>query len=137
MASIFSKIVAGEIPSYKVAEDDRFMAFLDIFPLAKGHVLVVPKKEVDYLFDLDGETYTGLMEFVRKVALAMNEALPCKRIGVAVLGLEVPHAHVHLVPLNSEKDIDFSKPKLQFSSVEFAEIARLIADSLLNLPENI
>jgi histidine triad (HIT) family protein len=130
MASIFSKIAAGEIPSYKVAEDKDFMAFLDIFPLAKGHVLVIPKREVDYLFDLDQETYTGLMEFARKVAIAMNKAILCKRIGVAVLGLEVPHAHVHLVPLNSEKDIDFSKPKLQFSSDEFAAIAKSIADSL-------
>ncbi len=130
MASIFSKIAAGEIPSYKVAEDKDFMAFLDIFPLAKGHVLVIPKREVDYLFDLDQETYAGLMEFARKVAIAMNKAILCKRIGVAVLGLEVPHAHVHLVPLNSERDIDFSKPKLQFSSDEFAAIAKSIADSL-------
>lgn len=130
MASIFSKIAAGEIPSYKVAEDNNYLAFLDIFPLAKGHVLVIPKKEVDYLFDLDQETYAGLMEFARKVAIAMNKAIPCKRIGVAVLGLEVPHAHVHLVPLNSERDIDFSKPKLQFSSEEFAAIARSIADLL-------
>jgi histidine triad (HIT) family protein len=130
MASIFSKIAAGEIPSYKVAEDKDFMAFLDIFPLAKGHVLVIPKKEVDYLFDLDQETYAGLMEFARKVAIAMNKAISCKRIGVAVLGLEVPHAHVHLVPLNSERDIDFSKPKLQFSSDEFAAIAKSIAEAL-------
>jgi len=130
MASIFSKIAVGEIPSYKVAEDKDFMAFLDIFPLAKGHVLVIPKKEVDYLFDLDQETYAGLMEFARKVAIALNKAIPCKRIGVAVLGLEVPHAHVHLVPLNSERDIDFSKPKLQFSSDEFAAIAKSIAEAL-------
>ena len=130
MASIFSKIAVGEIPSYKVAEDKDFMAFLDIFPLAKGHVLVIPKKEVDYLFDLDQETYAGLMEFARKVAIAMNKAISCKRIGVAVLGLEVPHAHVHLVPLNSERDIDFSKPKLQFSSDEFAAIAKSIAEAL-------
>jgi len=130
MASIFSKIAAGEIPSYKVAEDKDFMAFLDIFPLAKGHVLVIPKKEVDYLFDLDQETYAGLMEFSRKVAIAMNKAISCKRIGVAVLGLEVPHAHVHLVPLNSERDIDFSKPKLQFSSDEFTAIAKSIAAAL-------
>lgn len=136
MASIFSKIVAGEIPSYKVAEDDNCMAFLDIFPVAKGHVLVIPKKEVDYLFDLDKDSYRVLMEFVRKVSRAMDKTIDCKRIGVAVLGLEVPHAHVHLVPLNSEKDIDFSKPKLQFSSGEFAAIAKQIADSFSNLPQD-
>lgn len=128
MASIFSKIAAGEIPSYKVAEDADYLAFLDIFPLAKGHVLVIPKKEVDYLFDLDVATYAGLMEFSRKVAIALGKVIPCKRVGVAVLGLEVPHAHVHLVPLNSERDIDFSKPKLQFSSEEFAATAKLIGD---------
>lgn len=130
MASIFSKIAAGEIPSYKVAEDADYLAFLDIFPLAKGHVLVIPKKEVDYLFDLDVATYAGLMEFSRKVAIALGKVIPCKRVGVAVLGLEVPHAHVHLVPLNSERDIDFSKPKLQFSSEEFAATAKLIADAI-------
>lgn len=130
MASIFSKIAAGEIPSYKVAEDADCLAFLDIFPLAKGHVLVIPKKEVDYLFDLDEATYAGLMEFSRKVAIALGKVIPCKRVGVAVLGLEVPHAHVHLVPLNSERDIDFSKPKLQFSSEEFAATAKLIADAI-------
>src|SRR5512133_1258669 len=115
MASIFSKIAAGEIPSYKVAEDDDYLAFLDIFPLTKGHVLVIPKKEVDYLFDLDAATYAGLMGFARKVALGIGKSIPCKRVGVVVLGLEVPHAHIHLVPLNSERDIDFSKPKKQFS----------------------
>lgn len=130
MASIFSKIAAGEIPSYKVAEDENFMAFLDIFPLAKGHVLVIPKKETDYLFDLDQESYAGLMEFARKVALAMKKAVTCKRIGVAVLGLEVPHAHIHLVPLNSERDIDFSRPKLQFTPEEFAAVAKSIAEFL-------
>lgn len=123
MASIFSKIASGEIPSYKVAEDADYLAFLDIFPLAKGHVLVIPKKEVDYLFDLDESTYAGLMEFTRKVALAVGKAIPCKRVGVAVLGLEVPHAHIHLIPLNSESDINFSKPKLQFTAEEFAAIA--------------
>jgi histidine triad (HIT) family protein len=130
MSSIFSKIVAGEIPCYKVAEDENYMAFLDIFPLAKGHVLVIPKKEVDYLFDLDEESYAGLMKFARKVALAIGTVIPCKRVGVAVLGLEVPHAHVHLVPLNSERDIDFSKPKLQFTSEEFAATAKLIAEAV-------
>ena len=130
MSTIFSKIVAGEIPCYKVAEEENYMAFLDIFPLVKGHVLVIPKKEIDYLFDLDEETYSGLMAFTRKVALAIPKAIPCKRVGVAVLGLEVPHAHVHLVPLNSEKDLDFSRPKLQFTSEEFAATAKLIADAL-------
>lgn len=130
MSSIFSKIAAGEIPSYKVAEDANYLAFLDIFPLAKGHVLVIPKKEVDYLFDLDQETYSGLMEFTRKVALAIGKSIPCKRVGVAVLGLEVPHAHIHLVPLNSESDINFSKPKLQLNSEEFTAIAKLIANSV-------
>ncbi len=130
MASIFSKIAAGEIPSYKVAEDEKYLAFLDIFPLTRGHVLVIPKKEVDYLFDLDQETYAGLMEFARKVAIAIRKVIPCKRVGVAVLGLEVPHAHIHLVPLNSERDIDFSKPKLQFTSEEFAATAKALSDSL-------
>jgi histidine triad (HIT) family protein len=130
MASIFSKIAAGEIPSYKVAEDADYLAFLDIFPLTRGHVLVIPKKEMDYLFDLDEESYTGLMKFARKVALAMGSVIPCKRIGVAVLGLEVPHAHVHLVPLNSERDIDFSKPKQQFTQEEFVATAKLIADAV-------
>ena len=130
MASIFSKIAAGEIPCYKVAEDKNYLAFLDIFPLVKGHVLVIPKKEIDYLFDLDEEAYSGLMAFARKVALGMVKVIPCKRIGVAVLGLEVPHAHIHLVPLNSERDIDFSRQKLQFTSEEFAATAKLIADSM-------
>jgi histidine triad (HIT) family protein len=130
MASIFSKIAAGEIPSYKVAEDANYMAFLDIFPLAKGHVLVIPKKEVDYLFDLDEESYTGLMNFARKIAIALRKVIPCKRIGVAVLGLEVPHAHIHLVPLNSEKDIDFSKPKLQFTAEELVAISTAISEAV-------
>jgi len=127
MASIFSRIAAGEIPSYKVAENDFYLAFLDIFPLTRGHVLVIPKKEVDYLFDLDEATYAGLMNFARRVAIAIGEVIPCKRVGVAVLGLEVPHAHIHLVPLNSEKDIDFSKAKLQFTQEEFSATAKLIA----------
>lgn len=133
MASIFSKIVAGEIPSYKVAEDENYLAFLDIFPLAKGHVLVIPKKEVDYLFDLDEATYAGLMQFARRVALAIGEVIPCKRVGVAVLGLEVPHAHIHLVPMNSERDIDFSKPKLQFTAEEFAGIAKSISEVIVSI----
>ncbi|MBQ7639990.1 MAG: HIT family protein [Bacteroidales bacterium] len=127
MASIFSRIVAGEIPSYKVAESDRYYAFLDIAPLAEGHTLVIPKKEVDYLFDLDADTYKGLWEFAAKVARAQKAALPCKRIGVAVLGMEVPHAHIHLVPLQSESDLDFRKEKLQLKSERFTEIAAAIA----------
>lgn len=127
MATIFSRIVNGEIPSYKVAEDDRFYAFLDINPLAKGHTLVIPKVEVDYLFDLDSETLAGLTLFAQRVAKAIEKVVPCKRIGVAVLGLEVPHAHIHLVPLNKESDIDFHKPKLKLSSEEFADLAKRIA----------
>jgi histidine triad (HIT) family protein len=130
MSSIFSKIVAGEIPCYKVAEREDYLAFLDIFPLAKGHVLVIPKKEVDYLFELDEATYAGLMLFAREVANAVGKVIPCKRVGVAVLGLEVPHAHIHLIPLNSERDIDFSRPKLQFSPEEFAATARMIGDAM-------
>jgi histidine triad (HIT) family protein len=131
MASIFSKIASGEIPSYKVAEDPDYMAFLDIFPLAMGHVLVIPKKEIDYLFDLDEATYSGLMEFARKVALAIGKAIPCKRVGVAVLGLEVPHAHIHLIPLNSEQDINFSNPKLKLTSEEFVAIAESISKAIV------
>jgi histidine triad (HIT) family protein len=130
MASIFSKIVAGEIPSYKVAEDENFYAFLDIFPLAKGHTLVIPKKEVDYLFDLDDELYTGLQLFAKKVAVALKKAIPCKKVGVAVLGLEVPHAHIHLVPMQSEQDINFANPKKKFSPGEFEQIRKSIADQL-------
>lgn len=127
MASIFSRIVAGEIPSWKVAEDERYYAFLDINPLAEGHTLVIPKKEVDYIFDLDAETYAGLWQFAGRVAKAVREAVPCKRVGVAVLGMEVPHAHIHLVPLQSEADLDFRKEKKQLSPDRFAEIAAAIA----------
>ncbi|MCF8357751.1 MAG: HIT family protein [Prolixibacteraceae bacterium] len=130
MASIFSKIVTGEIPSHKVAEDENFYAFLDIFPLAKGHTLVIPKKEVDYLFDLDDELYTGLQLFAKKVAVALKKAIPCKKVGVAVLGLEVPHAHIHLVPMQSEQDINFANPKKKFSPEEFEQIRKSIADQL-------
>ncbi|WP_291859143.1 HIT family protein [Marinilabilia sp.] len=126
MATIFSKIVAGEIPSYKIAEDERFFAFLDIHPLAKGHTLVIPKQETDYLFDLDDRLLADMVVFSKKVALAVEKAVPCKRIGVAVLGLEVPHAHIHLVPLNAETDISFSKPKLQLSKEEMEAIAEKI-----------
>ncbi|MBO4340086.1 MAG: HIT family protein [Bacteroidales bacterium] len=128
MATIFSKIAAGEIPSYKCAESEDFYAFLDISPLAKGHTLVIPRKvEDDYIFNLDGKTYEGLWAFARKVAVAIKAAVPCKRVGVAVLGMEVPHTHIHLVPLSSEADMDFRKEKL---SLEPAEM-KAIADSIL------
>jgi len=127
MASIFSKIADGEIPCYKVAEDANYLAFLDIFPIAAGHVLVIPKVETDYLFDLDDHDFTGLMLFSKRVALALKKAIPCKKVGVAVLGLEVAHAHIHLIPLNSESDINFLKPKLKLTSDEFLEISNKIA----------
>lgn len=127
MASIFSRIVAGEIPSWKVAEDERCYAFLDINPLAEGHTLVIPKKEVDYIFDLDGETYTGLWQFAARVAKAVRSAVPCKRVGVAVLGMEVPHAHIHLVPLQTEGDMDFRKEKKQLTDEQFETLAAAIA----------
>lgn len=123
MASIFSKIASGEIPSYKVAEDERHYAFLDINPMARGHVLCIPRREVDYIFDLDDEEFAALQLFSKRVAEAMKEALPCKRIGVAVLGMEVPHAHIHLVPLNSEKDMDFRAAKLTLEAEEMEQIA--------------
>lgn len=126
MASIFTKIVNGEIPAYKVAEDNHYLAFLDIFPLVKGHVLVIPKKEVDYLFDLDNEQYGGLNLFAKRVAEAIKRAVPCIKVGVAVLGLEVPHAHIHLIPMNSEKDINFANPKLKLTAEEFTAIAEAI-----------
>lgn len=127
--SIFSKIAAGEIPSYKVAEDAGHFAFLDINPMAPGHTLVIPRREVDYLFDLSSDEYAELMEFARKVAIKMKKALPCKRIGVAVLGMEVPHAHIHLVPLQSEADMDFRAPKLSFAAEEMKRIADAIAQA--------
>ena len=127
MASIFSKIAAGEIPSYKVAEDDRYYAFLDISPVAEGHTLVIPKHEVDYIFDLDEDEYAGLQLFARRVAKAIRKAMPCKRVGVAVMGLEVPHAHIHLVPINREKDMDFFGEKLSLPSERMQEIASAIA----------
>ena len=133
MATIFSRIIAGEIPSYKVAEDDFCYAFLDINPLAEGHTLVVPKVETDYLFDLDDEHYMHLMAFARKVAKAQKAVLPCLRIGVAVLGLEVPHAHVHLVPLQSEADLDFRKEKKQLTPEQFRAIAERIAGAFAKL----
>ncbi|MFV0220074.1 MULTISPECIES: HIT family protein [Empedobacter] len=123
MASIFTKIINGEIPSYKIAENDNYIAILDAFPLVEGHVLVIPKKEVDKIFDLDKETYLGLMDFSYEIAQAIEKAIPCLRVGVAVVGLEVPHVHVHLVPLNTMQDINFSNPKLQLSAEKMIEIA--------------
>lgn len=128
MPSIFSKIVSGEIPCYKVAENDDFLAFLDIFPLRKGHVLVIPKKDVDYLFDLDNETYLGLMQFAKIVATGLKKVIPCNRVGVAVIGLEVLHAHVHLIPINTENDMNFRNEKLKLSKEEFEEIAKKISE---------
>ncbi len=128
MASIFSKIAAGEIPSYRVAEDEKHYAFLDINPMAAGHTLVIPKREVDYIFDLSDEEYAALQLFAKRVATAQKKALPCKRIGVAVLGMEVPHAHIHLVPLNSEADMDFRNKKT-FDASEMAAIATKIAEN--------
>lgn len=132
MPSIFSRIVAGEIPAYKVAENERYLAFLDVNPLVLGHVLVIPKQEVDYIFDLEDAEYSGLMVFAKKVAIGLKMAMPCKRIGVAVIGLEVPHAHVHLVPLQTMADINFSMPKQQFPKELMAETAAKIA-SLIRL----
>jgi histidine triad (HIT) family protein len=126
MATVFSKIVAGEISSYKIAEDEKHLAFLDIFPLVKGHVLVIPKQEVDKYFDLDDATICSLNLFAKRVAKAIEKAIPCQRVGVAVIGLEVPHAHIHLVPLNRMSDIDFSQPKKQFSPEEMSQIAQSI-----------
>ena len=134
MSTIFTKIAKGEIPSYKVAESDDFYAFLDIAPMAKGHTLVIPKHvEDDYIFNLDEATYMGLCAFARKVAQALKAAVPCKRVGVAVLGMEVPHTHIHLVPLQSEGDMDFRKAKLELSSEEFAQIAQSIWDEYVKI----
>ncbi|MFD3003534.1 HIT family protein [Pontibacter toksunensis] len=123
--SIFTKIVNGEIPAYKIAEDDRYLAFLDVFPTTKGHTLVIPKQQINYLFDLEDDLYLGLMAFAKKVAVAVEKAVPCKRIGVAVVGLEVPHAHVHLIPLNSMQDMNFAN-KQKFTKEEFEETAEKI-----------
>lgn len=127
MASIFSRIIAGEIPSYKVAEDENYYAFLDINPLTKGHTLVVPKKEVDYIFDLDDETLAGMMLFAKRVAAKIKREIACTRVAVVVLGLEVPHVHIHLIPIQSEKDVDFNREKLQLTPEEFREIAGKIS----------
>lgn len=130
MASIFTKIINGEIPSYKIAEDENYYAFLDINPLKKGHTLVVPKLEVDYIFDLDSELLAGLHKFSQKIAKAIDKTVDCKRVAVVVLGLEVPHAHVHLIPMDSENDIRFSNPKLTFTPEEFTQIANAIKSNL-------
>ncbi len=130
MASIFTKIVQGEIPALKVAEDENFLAFLDIFPVAKGHTLVIPKKEVDYLFDLDDELYTGLQLFAKKVAAGLKKAIPCKKVGVMVLGLEVPHAHIHLVPMQHEADLLHFSEKLKMGPEELEEIRVLIEKNM-------
>lgn len=127
MATIFSKIIAGEIPSYKVAEDDNYYAFLDINPLAKGHTLVVPKVEVDYFYDLDDETLSGMILFAKRVAHKIKEQTGCVKVAMVVLGLEVAHAHIHLIPMNSEKDVDFTAKKLKLTPEEFAQIAQDLA----------
>lgn len=127
--TIFSRIVAGEIPCYKVAEDENYFAFLDINPMSKGHTLVIPKQEEDYIFNLNDETYAGLMLFAKKVAVAIEKTIPCKRIGVAVLGMEVPHVHIHLVPLQTEADLNFRNPKLKLESDEMKEIAKKINEN--------
>ena len=126
MATIFSKIIAGDIPSYKVAENEHFYAFLDINPLAKGHTLVVPKREVDYIFDLDDEELAAMQVFAKGVALAIQQAFPCQKVGQAVIGLEVPHAHIHLIPIQRESDMIFSNPKLKLTDEEFKAIAAAI-----------
>lgn len=130
MATIFSKIVNGEIPCYKIAESENYLAFLDINPLAAGHTLVIPKQETDYLFNLDDELLSGLTVFAKRVARAIEKTIACKRVGVVVLGLEVPHAHIHLVPLQNESDINFSKPKLKLTPEEMQSIASQIRENL-------
>ncbi|KAB1063818.1 HIT family protein [Salibacter halophilus] len=130
MATIFTKLINGELPSYKVYEDDKTFAFLDINPIAEGHLLVVPKKEVDYIFDLDPETLSHLHLTAQKIAKAMDKVFDCERVGVAVVGLEVPHAHIHLIPINGVHDIDFSRPKIDFSEQEFKSIQQKITNAI-------
>jgi histidine triad (HIT) family protein len=130
MPSIFSRIVAGEIPCYKIHEDDHFLAFLDVFPLVKGHTLVIPKKEIDYIFDIDDEKLAEMMVFSKKVAKAIKKTIPCQKVGVSVIGLEVPHAHIHLIPMNNVSEMNFSQPKLKLESSEMEKIA---ADIKANL----
>jgi histidine triad (HIT) family protein len=131
MATIFTKIINGEIPCYKIAEDERFFAFLDINPLKAGHTLVVPKNETDYLFDLDDNTLAGIIIFSKKVSKAIKDVVPCNRIGIAVIGLEVPHAHIHLVPMDTMEDVNFKKPKLKFTPEEFKNIAAEISGKVI------
>jgi len=130
MASIFSRIVVGEIPCYKIAENERFFAFLDINPLSKGHTLVIPKEETDYLFDLKDEDLSAITLFAKQIAIALKKAMTCKRVGMAVIGLEVPHAHIHLIPINKESDLLFSNPKLKLDPAEMERIARSIRENL-------
>lgn len=130
MSSIFSKIVAGDVPAHRVAETAEYLAFLDISPLVYGHVLVIPKKEVDYIFDLEDDLYQGLMLFAKKVAEGIKKAFPCDRVGIAVIGLEVPHAHVHLIPINSMNDMNFANPKLKLSQEQLADVAEKIKAEL-------
>jgi len=131
VSTIFSKIISGEIPSYKVAEDEHFLAFLDIFPLSKGHTLVIPKVETDYIFDIESEQYANLWKFAQKIAKAQKKVVDCERIGVAVIGLEVAHAHIHLIPINGVQDINFSREKMTFTKSEFEEVAKSISEKVL------
>ena len=131
MATIFTKIIRGEIPCYKIAEDGRYFAFLDVNPLMAGHTLVVPKRETDYIFDLNDEEFSGLFLFAKKVAWAIEKSIPCARIGIAVIGLEVPHTHIHLVPMNTMNDINFKNPKLKLSQEEFSKIAKKISKKVV------
>jgi histidine triad (HIT) family protein len=131
MATVFTKIIRGEIPCYKIAEDKRYFAFLDINPLMAGHTLVVPKNETDYIFDLSDDELSGLILFSKKVAMAIEKSIPCARIGVAVVGLEVPHAHIHLVPMNTMNDLNFKNPKLKFTPEEFSKIAKKISEKVV------
>ncbi len=126
MASIFTKIINREIPAHIVAENDRYIAFLDVFPLVKGHVLVIPKQEVDYIFDMEDDLLAGMLPFAKNIAKAIAKVVPCKKVGISVVGLEVPHAHVHLIPMNKVSDMDFSKPKLSFSDAEMKEVLQAI-----------
>lgn len=130
MPSIFTKIIQGEIPCYKIAENDQFLAFLDVFPLVHGHILVVPKKETDYIFDIEDAELSAMMLFAKKIAKAQKAAVPCKRIGIAVIGLEVPHAHIHLVPMNTANDVNFTQAKIKPTSAELAEMAERIKSKL-------
>jgi len=132
METIFSKIINGEIPCYKIAEDDRYFAFLDINPLKEGHTLVIPKKNTNYIFDIEDEEYQGLFLFAKKISKAIKENFPCEKIGIAVIGIEVPHAHIHLVPINCVSDMDFKKEKIKLTDSEFKEISKKITKSLLN-----